>query len=347
MNLKRILASTLVLGCLATTSVPVFAESESRPTSFIDLEGHWGKDYILDAVDRKLFFGKTSEIFDPEADITRAEFIVVMTSLLDAPVEPIEPGDDWYKGYFDVAKSWMIIPSDFTLETMNQPITREEMACVLVMTVGEYMFPPQEGNSQNIADYDEVSPEYASYVSMALEAKLMNGKLESKFDPVGKATRAEAAAVVLAAANKYFAEPVEFDNELCETYSLAIHKVQENYEMQVPTVSSVTDFMWQMLQPQLLLESDDIEGFSIAYSAMNVQAYCVAVIKPAEGKLDNVLAGLEHYHGIEVSNYTNYLMDQLEIVEAAITKTLDDGTVLFVMAPDAEEMAEALVQELS
>ena len=90
------------------------------------------------------------------------------------------------------------------------------------------------------------------------------------------------------------------------------------------------------------LAEEDMSAFAVSVSAMNVQAYGVAAIYPAEGRADAVLEGLEGFVAQQRQNFQNYLADQYDIANSARLETLEDGTVLLVMCEGQDGVFDAI-----
>lgn len=114
----------------------------------------------------------------------------------------------------------------------------------------------------------------------------------------------------------------------------------------MPLITSPDDPMNEFLFPMLGFTPDDTEAFAVSVSAMMVQAYGVAVIKPVEGKEELVKAGLQGFIDNQVQNFTNYLADQLDVAEAARLETLDDGTIIMVVCAGQDEVFDGIVSYL-
>lgn len=65
------------------------------------------------------------------------------------------------------------------------------------------------------------------------------------------------------------------------------------------------------------LTEEDVTEYAVTYSPMNVHAYIIAILKPAEGKDDVVMAALENYKQNMVNSFEQYLPDQYEIAQNA------------------------------
>jgi hypothetical protein len=91
----------------------------------------------------------------------------------------------------------------------------------------------------------------------------------------------------------------------------------------------------------------DMDAYAISLSAMNVHAYTIALILPAEGREDTVLDSLNSYVERQQQNFEFYLEDQYEIAKSAKVETLSDGTVLLLMDSNADAEYDAIVDALS
>ena len=84
------------------------------------------------------------------------------------------------------------------------------------------------------------------------------------------------------------------------------------------------------------LKTEDMTAFGISASMLNVQAYGIAAVKPAEGKEEAVKEALQGYIDTQKMNFEFYLVDQYEVANSARLETLEDGTVLMVMCQDQD-----------
>lgn len=92
---------------------------------------------------------------------------------------------------------------------------------------------------------------------------------------------------------------------------------------------------------------DDMQAYAISMSMMNVKAYAIALILPAEGKEQTVLDAVNAYVDSTESSFSTYLPDQHEVAQNAKVETLSDGTVLLVMCEDADTVYQSIVDTLS
>lgn len=97
-----------------------------------------------------------------------------------------------------------------------------------------------------------------------------------------------------------------------------------------------------MLLEMLGLDTGDMTAFGISASMMNVKAYAIAAVMPAEGKADDVKEGLQGYIDQQKSSFEMYLADQYEVAKNARLETLEDGTILMVMCEDQDTAFDAI-----
>lgn len=101
-----------------------------------------------------------------------------------------------------------------------------------------------------------------------------------------------------------------------------------------------------MLSQLLGFSTEDAYASAISVSLMNVQAYGIVAVKPAEGKEDTVKDGLQGFIDQQCANFEMYLADQYDIAKSARLETLDDGTVLLVMCPDQDSVFDSIAKSI-
>ena len=92
--------------------------------------------------------------------------------------------------------------------------------------------------------------------------------------------------------------------------------------------------------------AEDMESFAISVSLMNVKAYGIAVIKPAQDSEDTVKEGLQGFIDQQQQNFQMYLPDQYEVAKNARLETLEDGTVVMVMCEDQDTVFDSIIDSL-
>ena len=84
---------------------------------------------------------------------------------------------------------------------------------------------------------------------------------------------------------------------------------------------------------------------AFSFSLMNVQAYTIAIVKPADGEKDAVMKYFEDYKAQMIQNFERYLEEELEIAKAAVLEEVD-GYILFVMTENADTIAANIKAKL-
>ena len=87
---------------------------------------------------------------------------------------------------------------------------------------------------------------------------------------------------------------------------------------------------------------EDMKAFAVSSSVMNVQAYGIAAVMPAEGKAETVTSALQSYIDAQKASFEQYLADQYEVASSAKLETLEDGTILMVMCEDQDTVFDAI-----
>ncbi|MCR8659703.1 S-layer homology domain-containing protein, partial [Paenibacillus endoradicis] len=186
-------------------AVLVVGQSVDVPTDalkFSDIAGHWAKDNIIQAVDKGIVTGYSNGTFQPERNVTRAEFVVMLMNTLKLEgkatdltfTDSAEIGD-WAKGAVAKALEASIILGDSEGSFRPQAeITRAEMA---VMIARAMELVTEENAVTDFAD-DQVIPMWARGAVAAMkELGLIEGKGNNRYDGNGMTTRAEAVTVLL------------------------------------------------------------------------------------------------------------------------------------------------------
>lgn len=97
-----------------------------------------------------------------------------------------------------------------------------------------------------------------------------------------------------------------------------------------------------MILESMGLKPEDMTAYGVSGSMMNVKAYGIAAVMPAQGKEGAVTEGLQGFIDRQKSSFETYLVDQLAVAESARLETLKDGTVLMVMCEDSDTVFDSI-----
>lgn len=156
----------------AEPTKPVIPDAGEDEAVFDDIAGNWAEDYILKAAERGLVNGKKPGIFDPDANMTRAEFMTILWRAVGSPAPkgkasfadlPME----WYQAPIAWAEENQI--TNGTSPTTFDPngnVTREQMMTILHRMAGK----PIGMESLFTATYDRYFTDSASLSDWAKNA---------------------------------------------------------------------------------------------------------------------------------------------------------------------------------
>lgn len=183
-------------GIVNKTNIKIINEKSNPNTDFIN---HWAKSYIIDGMNKG--WVDTTNIFNPENFITRAEFIKIVnrafniTQIGEESFSDVNPGDWFYDevriasnaGYINGRGDGIFAPYD--------PITRQEAAKIIGYITNKidynftYLSTFNDGNS--VLDWAK------PYVEGVLKAGYMNGYAEDNtFKPSDNIKRSEAVTIL-------------------------------------------------------------------------------------------------------------------------------------------------------
>ncbi|WNR43160.1 S-layer homology domain-containing protein [Paenibacillus roseipurpureus] len=133
---RKILVLMSALTFATTTgcnSAEISAASNAGVSAILlkDITGHWAKSSVETATQKGYVDGYEDQTFRPENKVSRAEFIKMVVRALNLPVKGDTSGSKWYVPFATAAATLGIYKgADFSLDEMNQPMTRMEMARV-------------------------------------------------------------------------------------------------------------------------------------------------------------------------------------------------------------------------
>ncbi len=166
---------------------------------FADIESvSWAKDAIEMCYKRGIISGRTAEIFAPNDNVSRAEFVKMLVSAVNKNVNAeIEFADvsinDWYYQYIKNAYALGLIYGDeHNYFYPNAEITRQDMAVMIYRALDNVT----KGENVDFKDSNEIS-DYAKHaVGYLYQSNLISGIGDNIFAPLKSTTRAEAASII-------------------------------------------------------------------------------------------------------------------------------------------------------
>lgn len=175
--------------------------------TFDDLRpGHWAESAVKQLAAKQLVEGVSLNRFDPDREVTRAEFTAMLVRALGLTGQGSSRFSDvadnrWYANDVALAVQVGIVngqtPSRFSPDAA---ISRQEMAAMLVRSYEYAANRRLAAESFSSTGFTDVAsaPQWAqAAIGQARELGLMKGRAAARFEPVSSGTRAESAQMLL------------------------------------------------------------------------------------------------------------------------------------------------------
>jgi hypothetical protein len=183
----------------------IIEESLDNINEFLDIQNYWGKDYIIELYNEGIIKGRTNNIFDPEANVTRQEFAALLTRSFE--FDPLS--------IFDIADKENI--AEYAFDSINtmvslgiietedgnfmplEPLTRIDAALAISRILGY----PEKINDFSFKDVSELSEEQLNGLRGVYTLGIINGKSNDAFAPFEPITRGEMSKILVTARYQY------------------------------------------------------------------------------------------------------------------------------------------------
>ena len=198
--MKRRFLHLLLAVCVALSLVLPAAAVE---TGFSDVPADaWYADAVVFCRENGLMSGTSSTTFSPQRTMTRAMLVTVLYREAGSPSLDSEnlgypfadvPGDSWCAdGVYWARLTGVVSGYSDSRFGPNDPVTREQLTAILWRNSGS----PEPENTYVFEDQADIASYAVDAVSWAREAGIVNGRSGNRFDPDGRATRAETAVIL-------------------------------------------------------------------------------------------------------------------------------------------------------
>ena len=166
------------------------------PNRLTDIIGHWAEADINDMAKRGIVSGVTETTFEPEREITRAEFAALVARALRLTAQNGAAFEDvaansWYADEVAAASAAGLISGYDGFFRPDDTITREEMAVIIVKACQFRGGETVTGQIDRFADKDDISSWALTYADQAVSTGLISGMTADTFAPRNNATRAQ------------------------------------------------------------------------------------------------------------------------------------------------------------
>ena len=173
--------------------------------NFQDLDSvPWAVEAINGLAARGMVKGRSETVFDPNANITRAEYCQMLVNAINAGNAAAQstytdvPSDAWYYNAVSVASKLGIVNGlgDGNFGP-NELITRQDMAVMTYRAAQSKQINLDPVNDQITFEDSNDIASYAFEAVMTLQkAGIINGMTETTFEPLSNATRAQSAKIL-------------------------------------------------------------------------------------------------------------------------------------------------------
>lgn len=180
-----------------------------HPLTFADVENHWAKDAVNDMGSRLVINGMNQTTFNPNADITRAEFAAIIVRGLGLKLGEGKtafadvPANSWYAGAVETASEYGLITGfeDGTFQP-DAPITREQAMNIIAKAMKLTSLADQTGTVDatsvlaTFTDAGNIGVWAKDSLALAAKAGLISGRGDNKLEAKANVTRAEVAVLI-------------------------------------------------------------------------------------------------------------------------------------------------------
>lgn len=254
-KLIALLATAVVLSAAA-------GSVHASGSEFSDLpESGWARDAILSAYEYGLMNGMGGDTFGVGRSMSRAEFVTVLVRMFSWSTAP---GDDaftdlsgsWARDYINTAAANGVVDAGGAFRP-DQPITRREMAVMLVRALG-YQGIANSAESYS-TPFTDVSAD-RGYIAVAYDIGMINGTSSTTFAPEASATREQAAAMLVRIYEKYISST---------EWTHAFYAISSYSQLELAKQFDAVSFGWS----RMTLSAS--EGAWLNTTSANGNEYCI------------------------------------------------------------------------
>ncbi|WP_445479121.1 choice-of-anchor I family protein [Lysinibacillus irui] len=193
---------TLLAAHEVSGTVTAFTFGNSNNSTFSDIQGHWAQTAIEYLASTQIFNGITKNQFYPNAQLTRAQFITVLSraqgisTTTKAPFSDVKPDD-----YFAEAVAWAhehkLVDSTDGKFKPHEPISREEAAVILYNFTKLIEKPLSKHQPKQLFKDDAAISAHTKEAIYSLQqAGILTGDKQQLFQPQSTLSRATIASIL-------------------------------------------------------------------------------------------------------------------------------------------------------
>jgi hypothetical protein len=228
----------------ASSNLSIVDKVKATVVSFSDIAKHWAKGAIEKAIEKGYVDGYEDGTFRADNNVSRAEFIKLVVTALNEPVNGSSSGSDWATPYIAAAKKkGILLDADFPLDKINEPITRMEMSRIAVRATKKEL--------QNPAIYMDD----ASFMYNATKTGLIQGLAGGELGIDKLTTRAQSVTIIERILSVNSGEKLPVDKVAIGQAELKIRRT--NIFSMIPIFGGVQDDGHTWSPEKLVVETPD------------------------------------------------------------------------------------------
>ncbi|MCK9217834.1 MAG: S-layer homology domain-containing protein [Firmicutes bacterium] len=196
-------ALCIIAAVILILSFGILSGENNKDTPFEDVpKGHWAEEHIYKLRSLGITDGISESSFGMGLTINRSEFAAFLVKLMDWGLEYPDKGNfadnldksKWYFPYIETALVNGSIDNNIEFFRPGEPITREEMAVMIVRTLGyDSLSKRLSGYYKPFKDIDR----NIGHIAIAKDFDIITGIGGGLFKPDNNAKREEAAAMIV------------------------------------------------------------------------------------------------------------------------------------------------------
>ncbi len=183
---------------------PSSNDAEMPENPFLDLpDSHWAKESILTLYSKGIINGMDEDTFAPESPVTRAQFVTMLTKAFNlnpkaanSPFRDVNENDWFFKSVMAAYENGITNGDTEGNFNPNSLVTRQDMATLAYRAATSSGMLLLITDANLFADHASIKDYAVEAVYAMRSASVINGMTQTTFEPLGNATRAQAAHII-------------------------------------------------------------------------------------------------------------------------------------------------------
>ena len=194
------------LGGVSPVVVPQVNDTAVTPkpqSGFSDIGAYgWAEEAITDLSQRGIIAGKGNGLFDPSGTLTREETVKLLILAMELTTDGLGENNysdcrvgEWYYPFVTAAKvNELVYGVSKQSFGVGEKVTRQDLAVMLSRAITKLGIE-YNGDTSEFADSANISDYAKTAVNTLSGLGIITGYTDGSFNPMGNATRAEAAVI--------------------------------------------------------------------------------------------------------------------------------------------------------